>query len=542
MYLKTPIDARMIRLLTVHDHDSQGSLHCSLSTTRLDNLPDFIALSYTWGEEEATREIFVNGLRVMIRRNLHDFLDTVANRTLRGELLFIDAICIDQSNIKERESQISHMGAIYSKASRVIAWLGLADGVLSEALANVKESLAALSNGGLGTLLQVSYGEEMLRNTQKLVDKADELVPRAVKEQVNQVGAHSASPDLLVDLLNPGGFSYSYDRPFWRRVWIVQEIILAQHLTIQVGEYSISPEDYLMGALRRDLSSSRDADTSMRGPRREGKWSKPAKGLLLDREYLRRRVHHGPPIQLYEIILRFGYQQASEPLDHVFGFLGLAQTQIRADYHLTRIELYTYVLTEGAQHFNKTKFTRRDAEALQMFHYACLLAFGFPASHTTVAAITNRALSLNSIPVHIRFLVALQTLFHEKFEATRDDTSQKQHHGRRLRWSTLLAQALWALGCSFASYSRLCVSLQYHKIFDCNLTAPQGETGKYAAWMAFVKDNFTRVKLSLPPGQAIPPFQYTNSPDKLETSSSIGAGLLSVAFLIFAGALATRIW
>ena len=291
-YLNTTIEARMIRLLTVHDYDSQGLLNCSLSTAQLDELPNFIALSYTWGKEEATQKIVVNGHRCMIRRNLYNFLDTVAAKSLRGELLFIDAICIDQSNIEERGSQVSHMGTIYSKASRVIAWLGLADELLYERLASVKKTVAQLRRRGLGALSSESDTEAVLGKFQELLD-AEELHVGLAEEQVNQI---SASPDLLVDLMNPAGFSFSYDRPFWRRVWIVQEIILAQHLTIQVGEYSLSPEDYLLGIVRSPLTSSWDANKSMRDVRPEGRRTKPAKGLLLDREYWRTRVLHGPPI------------------------------------------------------------------------------------------------------------------------------------------------------------------------------------------------------------------------------------------------------
>ena len=222
--------------------------------------------------------------------------------------------------------------------------------------------------------------------------------------------------------------------------------------------------------------------------------------------------------QLYEIILRFGFQQASESLDHVFGFLGPARTGIRANYHLTRVELYTYVLTEGAQYFNKPKITRQDSNTLQVFHYACLSAFGFSATDTTIAAITDRAFGLSCIPIHIRFLVAEQSLYLEQFEALWDDTSSEQGYSRKLRWSIIIGQALWALGYSFASYARLCVSLWCYRFFDWNLTAPQGEMGKYATWMAFVEDTFIRVKQDLPPRQAIPPTQNTNSSGMLEAS------------------------
>lgn len=47
--------------------------------------------------------------------------------------LGVDAICIDQKNPEERSKQVARKGEIYSKAIRVVAWLGpeeeLAEGV-----------------------------------------------------------------------------------------------------------------------------------------------------------------------------------------------------------------------------------------------------------------------------------------------------------------------------------------------------------------------------------------------------------------------------
>ena len=539
-YLTIPSEARTIRLLTVYHHDSNGLLHCSLSTARLDDLPSFIALSYTWGEQEATQDILLNGSRFMIRPNLYDFLDTVATQSLCGELLFVDAICIDQSNVRERESQISYMRDIYRKASRVVAWLGPADGVLSEGLAGLKQSVRVLESSQLESSSSIGGEEEALvSNLSRLIDETERNLPGGVNGLAHE-STHSGSPNLLIDLLNSGGFSFSYKRQFWNRVWIVQEILLARDLTIQVGNYAINPEDYLLGHLRQRQTHSPETDTGVRSGRFEGKRVNSAKTLLRDRHYWRRRIREGPPIQLYEVIRRFGFQKASDPLDQVFGFLGLAQSHVRADYRLTKIELYTYVLIEGAQHFNKPKITKSDVEALLMFHYACISALGFSATDTAVAAIMKRALRLCSIPTHIRFHVALGSLLMEAFDDNWNDTGQS--HTRTLRWCVLLVQTLGVLGRIAVSYARLYISLQYAEVFDIGLTTTQRETRKYAAWKAFVDDSFIRVKLALPPRSAIPASAKKRFQDVTGTSSPIGTILLSTTCTVIACAVARKFW
>jgi hypothetical protein len=83
-------------------------------------------LSYTWGTGGAASELTLNGQLFPIRKNLEDAL-----RSLRSEIskttLWIDAICIDQENVRERSRQVACMHQIYEKADVVLVWLGEAD-------------------------------------------------------------------------------------------------------------------------------------------------------------------------------------------------------------------------------------------------------------------------------------------------------------------------------------------------------------------------------------------------------------------------------
>jgi len=129
-YAKKPLppnSKRGIRLLTIHRGESQHfpfDINCSLTACDLDSKPQYEALSFTWGPENHVAAIKVDGEVLEVRHNL-----LFALRRLRypncPRVMWIDAVCIDQSNLDERSSTVSYMSDIYSCATGgVIAWLG----------------------------------------------------------------------------------------------------------------------------------------------------------------------------------------------------------------------------------------------------------------------------------------------------------------------------------------------------------------------------------------------------------------------------------
>jgi hypothetical protein len=80
-------------------------------------------LSYVWGSEDKPHSIIIDDQDLNVTRSLYAALLRLQNHTC-SRIIWVDAVCIDQTNDKEKESQISLMAEIYAKASRVIVWLG----------------------------------------------------------------------------------------------------------------------------------------------------------------------------------------------------------------------------------------------------------------------------------------------------------------------------------------------------------------------------------------------------------------------------------
>ncbi|KAG4436059.1 hypothetical protein IFR05_008449 [Cadophora sp. M221] len=92
-----------------------------------DTTLDFEALSYTWGSTENNVNIFVSETSnntLSVTKNLAQALPYLRH-TDKPRVLWIDAISVNQEDLSERSSQVRRMPNVYSKATRVVIWLGL---------------------------------------------------------------------------------------------------------------------------------------------------------------------------------------------------------------------------------------------------------------------------------------------------------------------------------------------------------------------------------------------------------------------------------
>lgn len=167
----------MISASLSHESDTQNSA-CED--------PEYWALSYTWGDSTNDETVSLPSGTFSISYNLHECLHALRKNGDTDKCLWIDQLCIDQSNTSERNQQVRIMGAVYRKASIVIIWLG----------PSTDASDAAMS---------------LIQSLEKL----------ASEEQGSQV------EELLT-------------RPYWSRLWIIQEVILARDLSIMCGSKQLS--------------------------------------------------------------------------------------------------------------------------------------------------------------------------------------------------------------------------------------------------------------------------------------------------------------
>ncbi|KAI8268636.1 Heterokaryon incompatibility protein 6, OR allele [Colletotrichum sp. SAR11_239] len=118
-------DRREIRLVRLRQPRAPSTLSLELRTVSLDDEEaSYSPLSYVWGSSSGPQQIEINGQPFHVTQNLHDSLQQLSRDGV-DSWLWIDAICIQQSDLEEKTHQVGMMRDIFSNAATVYIWLGL---------------------------------------------------------------------------------------------------------------------------------------------------------------------------------------------------------------------------------------------------------------------------------------------------------------------------------------------------------------------------------------------------------------------------------
>jgi hypothetical protein len=203
-----------IRLLKILPIQSDRTIRCCLEEFSLDDKPMYTAISYTWGSQHGTHAVLVNDISLLVPKNLWRFLDSA--RAMGVDLaswLWIDMLSINQADISERGHQVSLMPVIFRTASLVNVWLG-------PAYLGSDEALIALS-----------------RNSNHWKSLG----------QRRKVWAGHAGP----------GIKELCQRPYWKRLWVYQELKLARQIQLMCGTRIVAWSQFTLFLLlaETDLSA-----------------------------------------------------------------------------------------------------------------------------------------------------------------------------------------------------------------------------------------------------------------------------------------------
>jgi hypothetical protein len=113
------MEFRLIRILP----ERMSKLKCEIVHRSLEVPPDYVAISYAWGDGVDTKPLVLQGATIPVAASLYDALKAIRQKKTEA-LVWVDALCIDQLNRDERATQVRLMGQIYSRAMSVAIWLG----------------------------------------------------------------------------------------------------------------------------------------------------------------------------------------------------------------------------------------------------------------------------------------------------------------------------------------------------------------------------------------------------------------------------------
>ncbi|VUC29176.1 unnamed protein product [Clonostachys rosea] len=283
----------------------------------IDQLPytPYRALSYSWGSSlvlNNSQTIEIDGHAHKVRENLYNFLCSAGQRAEYG-LFFIDAICINQLDNDEKPQQVMLMDKIYKYAKQVIGWLGAPD---SQQYPNVK------------TL------HESLRQDRRTWDQAAW-----------------------------DGLDFLSHASYWGRMWVVQEVVLAASMEVWCGPFTFPIELFEDSSSLTDTSKLRFAPDGTPNlslsasarvqtpaqtivthrlrhvlrPIRRPQWDQlhmmtqeEIQSTLLKPKDAVHTYKSRLPDTLWQLMWKFGRQKCTDPMDKLYGLLGILQEDTRA--------------------------------------------------------------------------------------------------------------------------------------------------------------------------------------------------------------------
>lgn len=318
-YIYQPLinECREIRCLTLAAGSHEEPLRCLLTIASLNNDANYNALSYVWGEPATTPHptILLDGHPFTVTPNLHSALRHI--RPLFGIesiRLWVDAICIDQQNVVERNQQVAMMRDIYVSATQVTIWLGEDD----------ENSDAAFDAMPL------------------VVDKQSWFW-HSIKEEREE--------ERRCILKHCGDFFFTMvsNRPWCSRVWILQELAVAKSDPLVVCGQKSAPWSHFVAAWQAIAKNKSFGLLSLQeeyeAPGGTSHFLAQTKLDVLD--HLRESTQ-ATGASLSKLLLISRTSAATDPRDRIYGLLGLLDQDaldlnqsfmVSVDYHKSCAEV-----------------------------------------------------------------------------------------------------------------------------------------------------------------------------------------------------------
>ncbi|OCK89379.1 uncharacterized protein K441DRAFT_619769, partial [Cenococcum geophilum 1.58] len=288
-YRYTPLSSlNSIRLLKLERSEEPVPLKCTVHEADLNNLPKYIALSYVWGDPSFTELIYVNGAALFITKSLYLALRHFGrHHPLKACDIFVwtDAICINQKDIQERNSQVRRMKDIFERSSLVSG---------------------------------------------NPIEESDSVIPYLLSPELGFAGGSRGLLDSDVHV----ALEALFNRDWWIRAWIVQEGLSSAETMICCGDDSVSRDQVCVFLDVLHMIFTRPEYMHYTA------YCIPINFSIFWKER-KKRAHD---MRFEEVLNHFRYYQASDLRDKVYAPLGLALEStvrgFRIGYELPVEEVY----------------------------------------------------------------------------------------------------------------------------------------------------------------------------------------------------------
>ena len=300
-------------------------IRCLFTIASLDDEPQYEALSYVWGDTSDARFVVVEGRPFSVTASLYSALRHLRLQD-QERVLWVDALCINQSDLREKMSQVSLMSRIYGQASQVVVWL---------------------SEGWNGSDMALEFLRKLAEDDMLHLDPL-------LNPSIRVHGLNMNSMELCGNLIN------LFNLPWWKRIWTIQEFVLAQKLVFQCSRSLITRETLFVATInfwRHKYGCCLQTDLT---------YAHPDFGLsLLEALQGLSRLEHcasrkGESYNILIGLVMFYHLGVTDPRDRVYGLLGLGAAEsinlIKPDYTLSPEQVCRNLAVKSTERSGKLEF------------------------------------------------------------------------------------------------------------------------------------------------------------------------------------------
>ena len=346
-----------IRILHVDKTtDPKGRVQSQLKHLPLtqSQYPEYEAISWCWGKATKRKEIVLNGVVTVVPENAEQLLRHLCIKQGHTRV-WLDAVCINQADNTEKGHQVAIMKDIYSKAERVLIWLGDDDGRTKPALISLYDILEQCKE---------TTARAARVDLRKWEAYDDERFINAIHKQLWDRNGYFVQSECQLPSIDWEAVFAFFSSPWFSRLWVVQEVVLSREARCYRGHDAVPWNDIGLAAT----------------------WMRHRKFWRYYNDERRRGIHRAANIWAHgkkdvsptSLVSQSIQLKTSNPLDKVYALLGLLQTsksqrldpeRLVPDYNKSREEVYTswawYCIETAAETENEPLYPLNIAHTLQ---------------------------------------------------------------------------------------------------------------------------------------------------------------------------------
>lgn len=302
-------EIRILILLPHHGH-SAAPIKCHLQVSSLEESPGYEALSYVWGDQNSLVDIEVESQKVGITKNLHAALFRLRVEGKKRRL-WIDQLCINQWDTREKEQQVRLMRRIYSQCQRCVFWMGEIPKEVAEA-------------GAIEALGLLKYMAEVYQAG------SDEgvSVPHCLDSDLSFGGTIKALRALSME-----------QNPWWERVWTVQEAVLPPEKMMLWSSLVLPWKTLRQATLTWTQMTPDCLDIRLKEPWKMKVMAEiMAMVVWLDTA----KLQHDRPVFL---VNQWRFREATDPRDKIYALMGLCSSgsmpsMEKCNYDMSAVDVF----------------------------------------------------------------------------------------------------------------------------------------------------------------------------------------------------------